>query len=328
MQTLLFFISYPHRSGCQVKNWLYERKILKPRKAPLPIISIGNITFGGSEKTPLAMEVLSFLLKKGCRPALITRGYKGKWEKKGGMLSDGHKIYGDWKDSGDESFMVAQNIPHAGVYIGKNRLVSCQQAASSGFDVGVLDDGFQHRFLHRDLDIVLYDPMARSPLREPRSSLRRAHILLIKRGNALAKKYSIPRQESYEYSVTSQGIFSFKKREPVEKDSLNGKKVVAFCGIARPERFSLLLEEEGISPLDFLTFPDHHPYPSSSIEKIVNVCESTGASTLITTEKDAVKLTHSFDRFNIIPYYLKMELDIEPGFFSSIFEFLENTQRR
>lgn len=131
----------------------------------------------------------------------------------------------------------------------------------------------------------------------------------------------------YGYSVTSQGFFSLEKGEPVEKKTLKGKKVVAFCGIARPERFSRLLEKEGISLLSFLTFPDHHVYPPSSIVRIVKACETSGITTVITTEKDAVKLTHAFDQYNITPYYLKIGLDIEADFFPSILSVLEDTQR-
>ncbi len=307
---------------------MYEKGILRPHKAPLPIISIGNITFGGSEKTPLVIEVLSFLLKRGFKPSLISRGYKGKWEKRGGVLSDGQQILGQWNDSGDEPYMVAQNIPGAGVFIGKNRLRSCQRARSSGFNIGVMDDGFQHRSLDRDVDIVLYDPAAKSPRREPYSSLDRAHIILVKKEKAGGKK-RIPRGgKHYGYSVTSLGFFSFETREPVEKDTLKGTKIVAFCGIARPERFARLLEEEDISPVSFLTFPDHHVYPPSSIEKIIKACEASGVSTLISTEKDAVKLAHAFDRYSITPYYLKIGLDIEADFFSSILSALQDKQRK
>jgi len=327
MQSLLYFLFYPYRLGCQAKNWLYEWGILKPKKAPLLVISIGNITFGGSEKTPLVIEVLSFLLKKGYRPALITRGYRGRWESKGGTVANGLRILGSWKDSGDESFMVAQNIPEAGVFVGKNRLASCRQAFYSGFNIGVLDDGFQHRSLLRDLDIVLYDPSAKSPLREPFSSFDRAHIILLKKGSQGRKEKFFLGKKLYEYSVTSRGFFSLEKREPVDRDRLKAQKMVAFCGIARPERFSRLLLEEGISPLSFLTFPDHHPYPPSSIKKIINVCKNTQSSSVITTEKDAVKLTQTFGRFNIVPYYLKIGIDIETGFFLSFLSFIGDTGR-
>ena len=93
------------------------------------------------------MHLLTFLKKQGYKPAFVSRGYKGKWERRGGILADGKNIFGSWKDSGDESYMVAKNFPDIGVYIGKNRLISCRKAKDAGFDIVVLDDGFQHQKL-------------------------------------------------------------------------------------------------------------------------------------------------------------------------------------
>lgn len=188
MKSLLFFLSFLYRTGCQIKNWLYERELFKPKRASFPVISVGNITFGGTEKTPLVINLISHFIKKGFKTALISRGYKGKWEKRGGVLSDGKNLLSSWRNSGDEPFMVAQNIPQAGIFIGKNRHLSCQRAEQLGFELAVLDDGFQHRRLHRDLDIVLYDPVEKTALREPFSSLKRAQILLIKKGTDLSQK--------------------------------------------------------------------------------------------------------------------------------------------
>jgi len=120
----LFFLSFFYCAASSFRNWLYSLKIFKAKKAPLPIISVGNITFGGSGKTPLVMSILSFLIEKDYKPALLTRGYKGNWQKKGGLLSDGNNILGSWQDSGDEPLMIAKNIPKAGIFVGRNRLSS------------------------------------------------------------------------------------------------------------------------------------------------------------------------------------------------------------
>lgn len=329
MNFLLFLLSFPYRWGCQLKNFLYNKKILNPKKAPLPIISIGNISFGGSEKTPLTMNVISFLLDQGFKPALISRGYKGKWEKKGGVLSDGRGIMGSWEDSGDEAFMIAQNIPQLGIFIGKNRLISSEKAFRVGFDVGVLEDGFQHRFLHRDMDIVLCNPAEKIALREPFSSVKRADLLLIKRREESKKqekiKKHIPETSIFEYTVKSQGIFRSGKREvsiPAEK--VRREKVIAFCGIAHPERFSSLLQKEGISPEALLKFPDHHSYPQSSIQKIVNKFQKIHADALITTEKDAVKIANVIHLKMIPVYYLKIDLEVEKGFYETVLSLLKN----
>lgn len=329
MKALFYGLSFPYRFGSQIKNWLYDRKILIPKKAPLPIISIGNIIFGGSEKTPLVMEVLSFLIDKGYRPAMITRGYRGRWEKRGGILSDGTRMQGGWMESGDEPFMVARNIPQAGVFIGKNRLASCQKASTLGFDVGILDDGFQHRSLHRDLDIVLYDPEAEFLLREPLSSLKRAHILLVK-GKSLRKRgISFSQKPIFTYSVYSRGFYLLDDAEQtIDSNHLKRKKVVAFCGIARPERFLSLLQSEGIIPVCFLKFPDHHDYPPSSVEKIRWTCRERGADAVVMTEKDAVKMRSYFSPKKLPAYYLKIGIKLEEKFFQEFLSWLKGKERR
>lgn len=326
MKFLLFSLSLFYRIGCQAKNLFYRRKILRSKRAPLTVISIGNISFGGTEKTPLVMNLMSFLTTQGFKPALISRGYKGKWEKKGGVLSDGISLFGTWVDSGDEPFMVAQNIPQAGFFIGKNRLKSCIHAKDLSFAPAVLDDGFQHRRLHRDLDIVLFDPSKKPALREPVSSLKRAHILLIKKGASTQKKKEIKniisQTAAFEYDVIPRAFFNLEGKERIPEEELKEKKVLAFCGIARPEKFSAMLQEKGLKIVSFLKFPDHHSYRPSSLEKIVEKYQKTKAEALITTEKDAVKIS-DFEGFKKIPaYYLKIDIRLEEEFYNKILSFL------
>jgi len=328
MDLLLYLLSFPYRWGCQFKNFLYRRKILKPRKASLPIISIGNIAFGGSEKTPLVMNLISSLIEQGYKPALISRGYKGRWEKRGGILSQGQSLLGSWEDSGDEAFMVAQNFPRAGIFVGKDRLASTERASRLGFDVGVLDDGFQHRLIHRDLDIVLYNRFEKTALREPLSSLRRAHLILMKKSETSQIKERLkekfPKAILFEYSVKNKGFFSIEaKGEKIPVEKIRSKKILAFCGIARPERFSSLLDEEGIDPEIFLKFQDHHPYPPSSIQKIIKEFEKMKADVLLTTEKDAVKVADNILRQKIPFSYLKIDLDVEKEFYETVLCFLK-----
>ncbi len=327
MKPFLHFFSLLHRSGCRIKNWLYKRNIFKPKRAPLPVISVGNITFGGSGKTPLVLHLLTFLIKKGYKPALITRGYKGNWEKRGGILSDGKSVLGNWQDAGDEAFMIASNIPQAGVFIGKNRLFSCLNAKTSGFELAVLDDGFQHSRLHRDTDIVLYDSRERASLREPVSSLGRAEILLLERGPHSQEKESLkksfPQSAIFEYSVESKGFFKVRGKKEVSGEEVQGKRIIAFCGIARPERFLDLLHKEGIIPVDFLTFSDHYPYPLHALEKISKKFKKLNADAIITTEKDMVKIAQSDALHGIPLYYLKIDLRLDDEFYSMLSSFLQ-----
>lgn len=327
MKPFLVFFSLLHRSGCGIRHWLYKQGIFKPERAPMPVISVGNISFGGSGKTPLVVHLMDFLVKKGYKPALITRGYRGRWEKKGGILSDGKSILGTWQDSGDEAFMIASNIPQAGIFIGKNRMLSCQKARDCGFELAVLDDGFQHIRLFRDVDIVLYDPREKVSLRESASSLRRAGIILLERGLPIQEeervKNSFPLSAVFEYSVENRGIFTTVKKELESEERFQEKKVIAFCGIARPERFLAFLQKKSINPVDFLTFSDHYSYPPHSLEKISKSFKKLRADALITTEKDAVKIAQSDILEDIPLYFLKIDLSLDEKFYSMITSFLQ-----
>lgn len=328
MKFLLFLLSLFNRSGCMIKNWFYKKKILTSKKAPLSVISVGSIALGGTEKTPLVINLINYLIKHGFKPALVSRGYKGRWEKSGGILSDGKNILAHWEDSGDEPFMVAQNIPHAGIFIGKNRLLSCQKAKSLGFELAVLDDGFQHHRLRRDLDIVLYTPAEKIAYREPVSSLKRADILLMKKGVDPQRKKKVmerfPESSVFEYSVKNKGVFRLVEKKIQPGEELKGKKVIAFCGIARPERFLSILHKGGIKPSFLFKFPDHHPYPKSTIEKIIEKYKKINAEAVITTEKDALKIVHNKSLKKIPAYYLKIDLKVEDKFYAKISNMLQN----
>ena len=182
MKLALLAFSPFSRLVCRTKDVLYARGVLEAAKAPLPTVSVGNISFGGTEKTPLVMELIALLLRQGHRPALVSRGYRGAWERSGGTLSDGKSLLGTWAQGGDEPFMVARRFPKAGVFVGKDRLASCLKARDLGFTAVVLDDAFQHRRLARDLDIVLVSPAERRPLRESVAALARAGVILVEEG--------------------------------------------------------------------------------------------------------------------------------------------------
>ncbi|MBS3819502.1 tetraacyldisaccharide 4'-kinase [bacterium] len=321
MKSYRSLFSFLYQRGSQVKNGFYSLHLIHPQKAPLPVISVGNITFGGSEKTPLVIHLASTLLQQGYKPAIITRGYKGTWEKKGGVLSNGYKIHGNWKQAGDEPSMMAQKIPQAGIFTGQDRLASCRQAKTLGFNAAILDDGFQHRKLHRNLDIVLFNPASPLPLREPLSSLKRAHILLLKKDSNYPPKelqLPFPQTHIYPYTVTAEDFYDLKHKHRVESQNFTAKSVLSFCGIAHPERFHSLLKKKGIIPLKSLHFPDHHPYPDSTIQKIIHTYQTLQPQALLTTEKDAVKIAHRPELLNLPVFFLKIDLQVNPELYSVV----------
>jgi len=323
MRLLLLTFSLLSRAGSRVKNRLYQQGIFKPRKSPLPVISVGNISFGGSGKTPLAVEILSWLVGRGRRPALVSRGYRSNWERKGGVLSDGKQILGDWRDGGDEPFLAAKSVPAAGVFVGRDRLSSCRKAAELGFDIAVLDDGFQHRRLARDLDIVLFSPREKISLREPFSSLKRADIVLLQKQRSVQEQTaSALRRFSrapLTYSVVSRGFFDLHSGAPLPTTEIVRMRVLAFCGIARPQRFRDQLLRAGLEPVCFLDFPDHHTYSARCLAKIARAGRDSRAEAAVTTEKDAVKLAGRKDPLGPLPVYLlRIGLEVEAGFYEQL----------
>lgn len=330
MKLPLFLLSRIYNFGCLIKDFLYTLRILKPKTSQIKVISVGNISFGGTGKTPLAIEIIKFLLEKTKKVCLVSRGYRGKWEKNGGILSNGKKILGKWKESGDEPFLVAQNLPQAGVFVGRNRFESCQKAFRMGFEIAVLDDGFQHRKLHRDIDIVLLSESRDMFLREFPSSLRRADILLIKDNQEsfyydLSKiKNRSPQITTHSCGIIPDGVYSVEDNQPLPLDYFQDKKTLAFCGIAKPERFFSLLNELGINPAKTLIYPDHHLYPDSSLNQILETARREGLSAFITTEKDAVKIRQTRLSREHLFCYLKIVMKIQKDFFDSLWSKLEN----
>jgi len=321
MKLLLLVFSPFSRFVCRLKAGLYSRGILKSEEAPIGTVSVGNISFGGTGKTPLASELLGHFLGSGRKAAFVSRGYKGAWETAGGVLSDGARILGSWTQGGDEPFMIARRHPRAGVFVGRDRLRSCRKARDMGFDVAVLDDGFQHLRLARDLDIVLFDPGEKLALRESPSSLSRAGIILVRReeGAREALRTRFPGASVFEYTVGSRALVrpdGLERRPPAD---LTGKSVLIFCGIARPERFRRQVESCGATIAAAEFFPDHYAYPPQAAERIARRFRESGAEFAVTTEKDAVKLAATGSLFEGIPLYaLEIGLDIDPAFYDAV----------
>ncbi|OGI02568.1 MAG: tetraacyldisaccharide 4'-kinase [Candidatus Melainabacteria bacterium GWF2_37_15] len=279
------------------RNFLYDRGLLKNTKLSAFVISIGNITTGGTGKTPVTCEIANYLNKQGKKVAVISRGYGGKLNnKKTNIISSGRsgeKIYYNAELAGDEPYWIAKNSPGTVVITGKDRIKSGKFAINEfNAEVLILDDGFQHRKLHRDLDIVLVDSeklygngflLPAGPLREPVSELRRATRII-------------------------------KPEKYCEK--INGiNRVLAFTGIAQPDSFFKFLEEQSIEIIIKKVFPDHYLYTEEDIKTLCDEAQKVDAEALITTEKDIVKIEPILDKVGSqIPIHalkLKVNLDVE-----------------
>ncbi|MBK6419623.1 MAG: tetraacyldisaccharide 4'-kinase [Ignavibacteria bacterium] len=260
----------------------------------VPVISVGNISVGGTGKTPVVQAVVRQLQTLGLHPAIVMRGYR---RSSTGLLvvHDGTSTRASVAEAGDEAYLhaVSLGVP---VVVSKDKVEAATYAATTmPCDVIVVDDGFQHRALHRDLDVVLVDrqtltgsllPSGR--LREPLASLSRADVVLCmgdvdpvevlpyKQSSALALSCAVEARSARSIA-----------NESVELDP--GAEVVAVVGIARPERFLRTLEQLGYRVAEQVVFPDHHRYTNKDVDRLCSVAESRKA-VLVTTEKDLVKL--------------------------------------
>lgn len=309
----LFFLllaSYFYGFIILLRNVLFRLKVLPRRNLGVPVISIGNITIGGTGKTPLVRLVANILQKKGLVPAILIRGYKGSFSGEVGVVSDGGTIQLSSEQAGEEALMLATQLPGVPVIIGQNRYQTGRYAEEKlGADVIILDDGFQHRNLERDLDIVAIDAtnpfgyghlFPRGFLREPRWSLRRGDILVLTKADYLPLRRRERLLERLNRLMGKKGEIIQARHKPMwlrdftgEKErglALNKKKVIAFSGIGDPGSFEKTLEDMGAELVLRLRFPDHHRYSQEEMLEIFSMAFMRGAEMIITTEKDIVGL--------------------------------------
>ncbi|MDY0162404.1 tetraacyldisaccharide 4'-kinase [Desulfobotulus sp.] len=271
-------------------------------RLPLPVISVGNLVVGGTGKTPMVRFLARFLEEKGLRAAILSRGYGGRLEKEGGRVSDGEEIFLCAAEAGDEPVLLAKTC-RAAVYVGANRYASGLRAMEEGAEVLILDDGFQHRKLYRDLDLVLLDARAplgngrllpRGSLRERPQALRRAHALVLT--HCGEKGGMDPRVLTEFREGSGLPVFPTSHRQVAWPgkgalaEEVTGERVLAFAGIADGRGFAQSLEASGWIVLHTEIFDDHHAYTSRDIRQLVAKARTLGAQALVTTAKDAVKL--------------------------------------
>lgn len=302
----------------------YRKKIFPSRQLPCKVISVGNITVGGTGKTPMTIYLAREIKQAGRRVAIVSRGYKGGAERRGGVVANGTTICMDPLTAGDEPYMMACRLEGIPVIVGRNRFAAGLLAIDHFQpDVIVLDDAFQHLMLRRDIDLVLIDAMhpfgngrmlPRGTLREPIAALGRASACILTRSNAAgAEALAVTRarvkllvgnrpifeslQDPYFYLVpggeqtTLQAVPDFPGSHDLV--GIKSRKVFGFSGIARNEDFQRTVKDLGFNVTGFLEFPDHYFYSAADQKKIMRVAEESGAQRLITTEKDHVRLVGS-----------------------------------
>ena len=316
-----------------LRAFLYRKNILlKSQRLPVPVLSIGNLTLGGTGKTPMVRYVTRLLLDRGLQPAIVSRGYGGKATGAVNIVSDGARILLAPEMAGDEPFMLAEALPGVPVLTGPERArVAGHAIREFGVNRIVMDDGFQHLAVQRDLDLVLFSARTLlgngrvfpgGPLREPLSALGRAHgyvITGVDSGNRAKVvdfqrwlQGAFPRTPVFAGEYLPAGIWHSRQGKECSLDEAREISVFAFAGIANPDSFRQTLRQEGFSLAGFKEFKDHHGYTAQDVAALVAAALVHGAQALVTTEKDFVKLRPFFGEFPILA--LTIELRMDQGF--------------
>jgi tetraacyldisaccharide 4'-kinase len=319
LKLFLFSISIGYGLIVRLRETIYKKGLLQSKRLPCPVISIGNLSVGGSGKTPMTIYVAKLIQGLGYSVAIISRGYKGQAEKFGGVVCDGRRICMGPDTAGDEPFMVAQRLKTVPVIVGQNRFKAGRLAIQEFKpDVLLLDDAFQHLKLHRDLDLVLLDSIEplgntflfpRGTLRETASALSRGDAVILTRsdiGKAPSLdqiKKHVPRMPIFHSShipyiykiVTGNSIQSqdsSTSSSEYDFGAFKNKRVFAFSGIASNDDFRRTIESFQCKLENFSEFPDHHQYSERELDKIIKSAMDVSAEFIFTTEKDYVRIAH------------------------------------
>lgn len=307
-----------------LRAWCYRTGILKSYQLPLPVISIGNITVGGTGKTPVTAYIAQLLLKKGLRVVVLSRGYGGRLEGQCVVVSDGVTIFEQPDACGDEPYLLASTVPGLAVVIGSNRyqagLLALERLKP---DVFLLDDGFQHIRLQRDLNILLLDCtspfgngkiLPAGPLREPLSALQRAEFVIHTR---CAEEQQLSAMVSGSIASCKAGyrlgqLYCYQGGAKPALEQLASEPVIACAGIAQPASFFNGLKDIGIMPCATVALPDHVSYSAELVVSLNRLAEEHKACWLLATEKDAVKLAQRKDLLNgLTVVAVPLELDFK-----------------
>ncbi|MBU2490792.1 MAG: tetraacyldisaccharide 4'-kinase [Proteobacteria bacterium] len=312
LAAFLSVVSQGYSLAMRARWRFYRSGLLASTRLPCAVVSVGNLSVGGTGKTPVTLLAASALSEMGYRVAVISRGYGGSLMRAGGVVSDGREILLSAAQAGDEPWLLARRLPGVAVAVGARRVRSGALCVERfGAQVLILDDGFQHLALARDLDIVLMNsktPLGngqvfpRGPLREPVDHLLRAHALVLTRaGEGAPQPPDIWPSDRPVFSCSHlptgwvsapgpEGRLTPAAGPGYELDFLAGRRVAAFSGIANNESFFSTLRDLGHEPVDCLGFADHHPYAPADLAHIRARARERGADCLVTTEKDLARL--------------------------------------
>jgi len=316
-----------------LRNWCYDVDIFHVEKIGVPVISVGNMTAGGTGKTPMIEYLIRFYLAQKKNVAVVSRGYKRTTS---GMhiVSDGKKCRLTANEAGDEPYQIAKKFPTVTVIVDEKRSHGAQVATTEfGAQVILLDDAFQHRSIGRTLDIVMIDGSNYSHRtrmlpaglrREPMSGLRRAHALVVLNN---VSKTELPQ---FIRTNTSAPVFTmeleckrfkyYHEERSVDVNDLHKRSCIAFAGIGNPDSFKRTIQDLGLTLSRVIGFGDHHRYNASDFKRIHEEMNAAQAEIILTTEKDAMRLTAVAipDSF---PISSLVYMEVEPKIISNELQF-------
>lgn len=282
---VLRLLSWVYTLAVKIVDFSYKSGLRREHKAGAIVISVGNITLGGTGKTPFTIFLADHFQAMGINCAILTRGY-----------------------GNDENKMIKDELPDISVFVGQDRVTSAQLAVSEGKDVLILDDGFQHRRIARDLNILMLDStkmfgnrflLPRGTLREPIRSLKRADFFMLSKTDRINEEQKEEIMRQLNTTFPGKPVVSTRHKPSFltdvtgsahSIDSLCGKKVMLLSGIADPDYFAFLVEQTGAAIISRLDYPDHHCYRQMDIGKVYAKCATENIEAIIVTKKDHVKL--------------------------------------
>ena len=322
---ILSLFSFIYSCLVSIRNFFYEEKILPTKSLDCKVISIGNITVGGSGKTPTVEYLSNLLQSKGHKVGIISRGYKRK-SKSTLVVTDGKKKPESWEHVGDEPFLLAHKLENIPIVVGTSRYkAGSMMIEKFQPDVILIDDGFQHLSLHRDLDIVLVNSKDKESdhklipsgkLREPISNLDRADLIIITKSNIhqpsnyLKNKIENFNRPIIYNEIQIEDLLQYKNNEINNLEKIANKKVYLFSALGDNESFKKIMGYTDAKIVGHSKYPDHYNYTLDDLNDIEQKATKCNAEFLITTEKDLVKINPQNRKIDI--YTVRMKMIFKP----------------